>query len=954
MQRQRLEQGGEIDRSEPIYFSFNHQLLQGYAGDSLASALLANNIRLVARSIKFHRPRGIISAGLEEASALVCVHHRDGSTTPNLKVTEIRLGNNLVVTSQNCWPRVDLDIGGLLQSFSSLLTVGFYYKTFMWPRHWWHRIYEKIIRRAAGQGRASTKASQKRFDRRLDYCDLLIVGAGPAGLSAAITAAKSNLDVILMEQDSLLGGSTIWSQNHIDSMPANQWRLQAIEKISTLNNIRVRLNCLVFGQYDHGCIMAVENNSTPISWRVRAKRVLFASGAYEKPIVFPGNDRPGIMLAAAVRQYIYRYAVKPGKRAVLAIMDANEREQTRLALIHAGIEISGELQPDERICATRGYLRLRRVDTVDSHGIQRQIHCDLLCMSAGWSPNISIMAQLGERLHYDTSRRTLLPPEQIGPALCCGASRGLDKIDDCIEDGKRQAVNALAQIQGVDEKQALASIPSIDNKALLNEGHTAAFVDFQNDVTRADIELAVREGYNHVELVKRYTTLGMGTDQGKTSWVNAIGELERISGQDASTIGHTSFRPPASPVSIGALVGAEVDHYMTPIRRTPFHQPFERQGCIFQNSGDWVYSRYFPLHGESMAQSIHREVLAVRNAVGCVDMSTLGKVDVKGSDALAFLSRLYCNHIDTIEPGRVRYALMLREDGILWDDGTVAQLGEDHYLVTITSANASAVWRWMNKLLQLHWTDLDVQITSVSDYWASLAIAGPKARELLQRLNPDFATERETFPFACVREGKLEDAVPCRVFSVSFSGELSYEINVPSGYADWLFNTVISRGIDLGITPYGLEALDVLRIEKGHISVGTEIDGRTTAADLGFGKMVSRKKDFIGSSLLKRPVLQQTSRPALVGLTPTDGHSPIPVAAHLCDRPWQAGENQVPVGKLTASIYSPTLQQPIALALLQNSQHNQLWAVSPIRQQSVEVNVVPGCFYDPEGERVRA
>jgi len=910
MQQQRLQQGGCIDRSRPLYYTFNNRLLQGYEGDSLASALLANNINPVARSIKYHRPRGILSSGLEEACALVCIDDKHGRFRPNLKATEVRLEANLVAKSQNCWPRVDFDIGAILQLGSALLSAGFYYKTFMWPKAWWQQLYEKVIRRAAGQGRASTKNDDKRYDRRFDYCDVLIIGSGPAGLSAALTAAEQGVKVILMEQDSLAGGTSIWEQTRIDSMSASQWRAQALEKIEQQDNIHLMPNCLAFGHYDHGCVMAVERYTTPIdsiSWRIRAGRVLFACGATEKPLVFPGNDRLGIMLAASVRQYIYRYAVRPGKRALIAVLDPQERELTRQALIHAGIEVANELLDGERICATYGYSRLRRVDIIDSHGVKRQIRCDLLCMSAGWSPNIQLLAQLGGNTDYDDEQASLLPDIQK---------------------------------------------PTI--KACHHDGRGKSFVDFQNDVTRSDLEQAVREGYEHVELVKRYTTLGMGTDQGKTSWGNAIGELERITGRDAEDIGHTTFRPPYSPVSIGTLVGAEVDQYMTPIRQTPFHSAFSEQGCVFQNSGEWLYSRYFPTPGENMDQAIRREVLAVRHAVGCVDMSTLGKVDVKGGDALEFLSRVYCNNLDNIKPGRLRYALMLREDGILWDDGTVAQLDENHFLVTMTTANSAAVWRWMNKLLQLHWPDLDVQITSVSDCWASLAIAGPEARKLLQRLNLDFDTGKQAFPFASVRQGKLDNEVPCRVFSVSFSGELSYEINVPAGYAGWLFEAVIQRGADLGITPYGLEALDILRIEKGHISVGTEIDGRTTPGDLGLGSMVSKKKHFIGSSLLNRPALQQTSRLKLVGLISGDRHTPIPVAAQLCHKPWQAGEKQISVGKLTASITSPTLQQPIALALLQEDHHEQLWAVSPIKQQSVEVSIVSSCFFDPEGDRARA
>jgi len=971
MQTRRLEHGGNIDRQLPLYFTFNGQRLQGYYGDTLAAALLANNISLVARSIKFHRPRGIMSAGLEESNALVTCLDSNGVLVPNLKATEVQLELDLVARSQNCWPRVDFDMAAFLQLGSALLSAGFYYKTFMWPKNWWHHCYEKIIRRAAGQGHASTKADLKTYDSRRRQCELLIIGSGPTGLAAALAAVENNISVIIAEQDHQLGGSSIWEQTDNESTSSDTWRKQALAVIEENPKITVMTNCLVFGQYDHGAVMAVQRNARPvdsISWRIRAKRILLATGATEKPLIFSDNDRPGIMLAASVRQYIYRYAVKPGKHAMLAIKDTTERKLTRKALLHAGIEIAGELQDGEHISGTQGRSRLRKVNIIDSNGNIKNVNCDLLCVSAGWSPNAQLLGQLGVKLDYDSDHQSLMPLQQMGLQLCAGAARGLGQFSDCIQDGKQQALNAIAQLQSnqLQSSQShheLAKISDSPSKLTLHQGQGPAFVDHQNDVLRFDLELAVREGYEHVELVKRYTTLGMGTDQGKTSWVNAIAELERITERSASEIGHTSFRPPYSPISIGALIGAEVGQHMAPTRQTPFHRVFTQFGCVFQTSGDWSYSRYFPLADETMEQAIQREAHAVRNQVGCIDMSTLGKVDVKGTDALEFLSRIYCNNIEQIEPGRLRYVLMLREDGILWDDGTVAQLSVDHFLVTMTTANSSSVWRWMNRLLQMHWPDLDVQITLVSDHWASLAIAGPNARTLLQKLNPNFAIDQESFPFASVREGLLDSKfdgefvskVPCRIFSVSFSGELSYEINVPANYAHWLFETVMERGEANGITAYGLETLDLLRIEKGHLSVATEMDGRTTPMDLGLRKMVSTKKSFIGSSLLQRPALNESSRPQLIGLTPSDGKTAIPVAAMLCNQPWQQGVIQVSQGILTASIFSPGLKQPIALALLKNGQqrHNErLWAVSPITQQSTEVTVGPSCFYDPKGERV--
>jgi sarcosine oxidase subunit alpha len=961
MQSRRLGSGGLIDRATTLHFSFNGRLLQGHSGDTLASALLANGINPVARSIRYHRPRGILSAGLEEPNALVSLTLPDGVTIPNLKATELRLQDGMVARSQNCWPSVKLDLGGLLQAGSGLLSAGFYYKTFMWPPRAWHRVYEKLIRHIAGHGRVSTRADARRYDRRNAFCDLLVVGSGPAGLAAARAAADSGLSVLLLEQDALPGGSTLWEQQRIEGLSAAEWRQRVLSALGAHENVRIQCNTLAFGHYDHGRVMALESHADgvdAISWRIRCRRLLLACGASERPLVFPGNDRPGIMLAAAVRQYIYRYAVAPGRRAMLAIADAEERDATRRALLQAGIEIAGELRDGEAITATRGRQRLRGVVCGGHRDGRRVIDCDLMCVSAGWTPNAQLAAQMGASLRFESAACALIPPARSGIAFTSGACRGVAPMESCIRDGELQARQALAELNG----QALAdtALPAIATTARApgyHDGRGAAFVDLQNDVTRADLEQAVREGYDHVELAKRYTTLGMGTDQGKTSWSNAILEISRITGNAAVDTGHTTFRPPCSPVSLGALVGAERGPHLAPLRRTPFQRVFEQAGCVFQTSGDWLYPRYFPLAGETMQAAIRREVLAVRNALGCVDMSTLGKVELRGGDALEFLQRLYCNDLDSLQPGKLRYALMLREDGILFDDGTVAQLGPQHYLVTMTTANAAAAWRWMNKLLQLHWPELDVQLTRVSDHWASLAIAGPAARQLLQTLEPDFDCAREAFPFASVRVGQLGQDIPCRVFSVSFSGELSYEINVPAGHAAGLFARVMAAGAAFGITPYGLEALDLLRIEKGHLSIGSEIDGRTTPSDLGLARMLSARKHFIGSSLLQRPRLQDDNRLQLVGLRPADGHSAIPVAAQLCKHAWQVDSVQPSQGRLTAAIDSPTLAQPLALALLQNGQRRideTLWAVSPLRQQSTEVVVTAPCFVDPDGSRVHA
>lgn len=954
----RLAQGGLIDRDTVLHFTFDGVAMTGHPGDTLASALLANGQHLVARSIKYHRPRGILSAGLEEPSAMVTVTDAGGST-PNLKATEVPLRDGLKVTSQNSWPSLTRDRAELLGLGGKTLSAGFYYKTFMWPREGWSKTYAPIIRRAAGHGEVDPTPDPALYDKRQRHCDLLVIGSGPAGLSAALTAAQAGATTVLLDQDQALGGSLLASGGQVQGFPAHDWAEDALEALQTLSNVTVMPGTLAFGHYDHGLVQAVEmrpagSTTKAILWKIRARRVLLAAGAIERPVVFPGNDRPGVMLAGALRTYLRRFAVAPGQRAVIAVADPTERADTAAALRAAGIEIAAELPSGAKLLGTRGKTRVTGLTWRGPDGRKQHSPCDLIAMSAGWMPTAHLLAQKGERLSFNPDTQSLLPPAPTDILRPIGGARGVLGTQDCITDGKAAAHQAMAELEMHKHLNLPRPAPSPAPETPFQAGKGKAFIDLQNDVTRDDVALAQREGYRDVELTKRYTTLGMGTDQGKTSWTNGVIEIAALTGQNPAQIGHTTYRPPYSPVPIGALVGAEVGQHMTPTRRTPFHAGFERLGCVFQTSGDWLYSRYFPQPGESMEQAITREAQAVRGSLGCVDMSTLGRIDVKGPDAMEFLSRLYCNNFATLKPGRLRYALMLREDGYLFDDGTIARLGDQHFLVTATTANSGSVWRHMLKCAQVDWPDLDVTLTPVSDHWASLAIAGPHARDLLTALGPDFDVTRAAFPFAAVREGQL-DGLPVRVFSVSFSGELSYEINTPAGYADTLLTRVMQAGAEWNITPYGLETLDVLRIEKGHLSIGTEIDGRRTPGDLGLGGMVSKKKDFIGRGLLQRPALQAEGREQLVGLVPEDGTTPIPPAAHLSDSELDDKGTAQTCGFLTAAIHSPTLGHPIALALLAGGQARMgdtLWAHSPIAGQSVRVRVTAPCFYDPEGARL--
>ena len=958
----RLPDGGLIDRNITLNFSFDGIAMRCYSGDTLASALLANGQHLVARSLKYHHPRGIVSAGLEEPSALVTVTDQYGST-PNLKVTEVVMRDGLTVTSQNNYPSLKRDYGRFLKLGGGALSAGFYYKTFLWPKHAWHKYFAPIIRNLAGQGRVDPTPDHAQYDKRRKFCDVLVIGSGPAGCAAALTAAQGGATTILIEQDHILGGSLLFTQDSIDGLNATDWAADTSEALHALSNVTVMTRTLAFGQYDHGLIQAIETGkdgdiNRAIMWKIRARKIILATGAIERPVVFPGNDKPGIMLANAVCQYIRRFAVSPGTRAVVAVAAEEDRLRAIAAMQDAGIEIAAILSPGDQIISATGRLHVNAVTWKNDKGQRQRTKCDLVVMSAGWMPTAHIFAQMGENLTFHSETRSFLPslPEQSQHHLDpVGGARGVLHMDACLADGKASAHDAMADFnmhKHLDLPRPAVSPAPIQG---FERGKGKAFIDFQNDVTTADIALAQREGYGHIELTKRYTTLGMGTDQGKTSWTNGLLEMLSISDIKAAEIGHTTYRPPYSPVSIGALVGTETGQQMTPIRHTPFHKGFTDLGCVFQTSGDWLYSRYFPQPDETMAAAIKREALAVRNSLGCVDMSTLGKIDIYGADAMLFLSRLYCNNFATLKTGQLRYVLMLREDGYVLDDGTISRLGENHFHLTITTANAGKVWQHLKKAAMVDWPELDVTLTSVSDQWASLAIAGPYARDLLSALKPDFDVSPAGLPFASVRIGHL-DGYPVRVFGVSFSGELSYEINFPSGYADALLSMVMEHGKAWNITPYGLETLDVLRIEKGHLSIGTEIDGRRTADDLGLGKMLSRKKDFVGRALSQRPAMIAEGRQQLIGLI-SEQNEPIPHAAHLSNTELDQNGCAESLGFLTAAIYSPVMDHYIALGFLKNGRQrigDTVWAHSPIAGQSIRLKVTSSCFYDQEGGRYRA
>jgi heterotetrameric sarcosine oxidase alpha subunit len=986
----RNAEGGLIDRAQLLPFTFDGKACHGYAGDTLASALLANGVRLVGRSFKYHRPRGIVAAGVEDPNALVQLG-RGARTEPNIRATQAELFAGLEATSQNRWPSLRLDLGGVAGALAPLFPAGFYYKTFKWPSAWLR--YEPFIRRAAGLGRAATAPDPDRYEKIYGFADVLVAGGGPAGLAAALAAGRMGARVVLADDRPALGGSLLWTNGEIEGKPALAWVRAAEAELAAMPEATILRRTTAFAYYDHDMVALAERLTDHLPatsggrarqrlWRVRAKQVVLATGALERPIPFADNDRPGVMLASAAQTYANQYAVRAGRKAVVFTNNDSAYAAAR-DLAAAGIEIvavvdvrpkTSEVPPPgarhltgHAVVHALGRQAVRAVEVAPLIAAERiggpveRLACDLVCVSGGWSPTVHLHAQARGRPAYDPVIAAFVPGPAVQHERSAGAARGSFTLVACLTGGFEagQAAAVAAGIERRDVGPAPATPVAKDPTPIqpcwavpLADGAKAKrFVDHQNDVTVEDVALAVREGYDHVELLKRYTTLGMGTDQGRTSNVPGLALLAAAQGREIAAVGTTTFRPPFAPVTVGAFAGRAVGPHHPPVRRTAIHSWHEQAGARFVDAGLWKRPALYPGPGEEMWDAIFREVRAVRHTVGMVDVSTLGKIDLQGPDTATFLDRVYINRVDNLRVGRCRYGVMLREDGMVLDDGTIARLAEHHFLITTTTAKAAQVVRHLEFLLQVVWPELEVHLLEVSDSWAQVALAGARSRAVLAEIT-DVDVCNQAVPFMGMCNCTLA-GVRGRAFRISFSGELAYELAVPADYGRHLWEALLEAGQPLGLTPYGTEAMNILRIEKGHVT-GGEINGRSSADDLGFGRML-KAGTFFGKRSLRLPAHLDVDRAQLVGLVCVDGMTRVPRGAQIVADPRRASPNPI-LGEVTSTCWSPNLDKPIALGLLRRgrARHGErLFAASPLQNQIVEVEVTRPVFFDADGERLR-
>ena len=1008
-QRNRLAEGGRLNRAKILRFWYDDKKYEGHPGDTLASALLANGVTLVGRSFKYHRPRGIFSAGVEEPNALVQLESGP-YTEPNRRATEIELYDGLVAHSQNCWPSAHFDLGAVNARLWRLFPAGFYYKTFMWPQRLW-MTYEKFIRKAAGLGVAPREPDPDRYDKLHAHCDVLVVGGGAAGLAAACSAGAAGARVILADEKPEFGGDLLGAPAVIDGQPAAGWIAERLGELGAMAEVRLLSRTTVTGYYHANFLIANQRVTEHLGpnrgdnapkerlWKIRAKQVILATGSIERPLVFADNDRPGVMLAGAVRTYLNRFGVLPGKKMVV-LTNNDSAYHTALEAKRAGAEVAVlEVRPESeavvgdlvkqaqtlniavhfnRTISAVAYARgkIHRVTVMELspdgdqvRGAGYTIPCEVVAVSGGWTPTVHLFSQARGELVFCEERHCFLPgqPAPTNPVTCAGACRGSWGLGECIaQGGKAGALAAVAAGFAGARPPPACTVEEPARGVMrplwilpcdhpIGRGPKKHFHELHNDSTVADIALAAREGFESVEHLKRYTTTGMGTDQGKTSNLNALSAMADLQGAPIATLGATTFRPPYTPLTLGAVVGHERRELFLQKRTTPMHPWHEKRGAVYEDVGDWKRPFYFPAAGENMRAAVRRECLAARNAIGIVDATTLGKIDIRGEDSAKLLNMVYTNNWERLAPGRCRYGLMLNEHGMVFDDGVTTCLAENHYHLTTTTGGAARVLNWLEEWLQTEWPSCQVYCTSVTEQWAVASISGPKSRALLAELcDRPGELSGENFPFMSMRNFTVA-GIPARIFRISFTGETAFEINVPARFGLGLWEALLGAGEKYGICPYGTEAMHVLRAEKGFIIVGQDTDGTLTPMDLGMQWIVSKTKpDFVGKRSLSRSDTARPARKQLVGLLTEDPDFVLPEGAHLVETVTDKPPMKM-LGHVSSSYMSPNVGRSIALALVADGfkRNGEVLNVALMDGSSHKARVVDSVFYDPEGARAR-
>ena len=993
----RLDKIGLINRNKKISFKFNGKKYFGYEGDTLASALIANGVHLVGRSFKYHRPRGFFGAGVDEPYAIVQLY-KNNEIEPNVRATEQELFDGLKAKSVNCWPNVNFGIGAINNFLNKFIPAGFYYKTFMWPKSFWYKFYEPFVRKAAGFGVASTKHDQEKYEHKYEYCDLLVTGSGPSGLASAYAAAKNGAKVILAEDKPRFGGSLLTSEANIGNQSGKEWADKIVTELKEMSNVIVKNRAQVFGYYDHNMLVMSERLSDHLPkskkyspkqrlWYIRAKEVVISSGSIERPLVFGNNDTPGVLLTSAAKEYLKVYGVLVGKKP-LVFTNNDSAYETAIEFKKNGIDplvLDTRVNPKSEIIdeakslninikfsyvviAAKGYKKVKSAEIAKISedkkilGQIENINCDCICVSGFWTPTIHLTSQSGNKTKFNKEIDAFVPSQSRQEETTVGSASGVFTLEETLKTSFEAGHRLSKKITNKDNK---VLVPQVAEKKStqhdkfwcvpLSKGKKyKRFLDFQNDVAVSDVELALREGYRSIEHVKRYTTLGMATDQGKTSNLNGLQLVSNVENKIVPDVGHTTFRPPYTPVTIGAIVGREVGKHSKPTRKSPMHLWHEKNNAVFVDAGVWLRPRYYKQENETLFDASKREAAHVRKNVGVCDVTTLGKIDIKGPDAVELLNRVYTNAWLKLPVGKARYGVMLREDGIVMDDGTTTRISENHYHMTTTTAQAANILSHLEYYLQVVWPELNVNVVSTTEQWAGAAIAGPKSRDVLQKLFPDINVSNEGLPFMGYVEGNLF-GVYARIFRISFSGELAYEVNVESDNGNFMWEKIIEIGKDFQIQPYGTEALSTLRIEMGHVA-GSELDGRTIPYDNSLEGLLSKKKDFIGKRSLNRAAFIAKDRQKLVGVVPLDKKTSIPEGSHLV-KDANAKLPNPKLGHVSASCWSVEHNNPFSLAILHDGKNmigQKLFALSPLKNKSIPVEIVSSHYVDPKGERVRS